>query len=290
MKIQLFIVLFSIFLNSCIAQSSSNNQDKKDQFVLYDAIQFKNKPSLESEGLKPIILLYENRLTKTDDADKLVLDHDKISKEAKQAAKTPEVIVATDIEKWYGDQSVSTEEMSNRFKELFDAFKEENPNLKIGNYGVAPSSLNVYRFYDKNKTENSLLIERWKKNNEKRFSVLPHVDIITPSLYIPEPDIKSWEQDFKTTIEEIRKYDKEKKIIVYIWPAYYDAPWSEYNRLIVDAELWKSILEITYKYADSAIIWASGVDKDKNAIYWDDPKVQAVWKVTQDFIKEKKLK
>ena len=289
MRFKILIVLFTVLCSSCNIQSLITGK-KKSEFVLYDAIAFKNKPNLESEGLEPIILLYEHRLTKTDDSDKLILDHDKVSIEAKQASKTPNVIVSTDIEKWYGDRSVSDEEMSNRFKELFNIFKQENPKLKIGNYGIAPSSLNIYRFYDKNKTENSLLIERWRKNNERRFIVLSHVDIITPSLYIPEPDIKSWEQDFITTIEEIKKHSKDKPIIVYLWPAYYDAPWSEYNRLIVDADLWKAMLEIAYKYADGAIIWASSLDKDKNVISWDDPKVQAVWEVTQNFIKEKKLK
>lgn len=290
MEFKIFILFFTIICTSCKSQSLTNDEEKKDNFVLYDAMAFENKPNLESEGLKPIILLYENRLTKKDDSGKLILDFHKISKEAKQAAKTPEVIVSTDIERWNGDRSVSGEEMSNRFKELFDIFKQENPKVKIGNYGIAPSSLNIYRFYDKNKTKDSVLIEHWKKKNEKRFAALSHVDIIMPSLYIPEPDIKSWEQDFKTTIEEIRRHDKEKPIVVYLWPAYYDAPWSEYNRLIVDAGLWKSMLEIAYKYADSAIIWASKVDKDKNVIYWDDPKVQKIWRVTQNFIKEKGLK
>ena len=289
MNTKITILLCAITFYSCIGAPTSNNVDENKDFPLYDAMFFRGKPNLESEGLRPFILLYENRLTKIDDNGKLVLDTEKVTNEAIKAAQNPDVVVSTDIEKWYGDSSISDEELADRFKSLFDLFKQDNPKLKIGNYGVAPSNLNVYRFYDKGKTEDSLLLARWRKNNERRFAAMTHVDIIFPALYIPEPDIVSWEKDFKTTIEEIRKHNSEKPIIVYLWPAFYDAPWSEYNRLIMDPDLWKSILEVAYKYADGAVLWASPVDKDKNHIYWDDPKVQAVWQVTREFIKEKEL-
>lgn len=291
MKIKAIILLLFCLLNLQCNIKHSKNIIKND-FVLYDAMYFANKPNLEEEGLKPIILLYEYRLTKNDpdDESKLILDMNKVSIEATQAAQRPEVVVSADIEQWYDDESVSEEELADRLKTLIDMFKGENPNLKIGNYGVAPSNLNVFRFYDKNETSDSLLIERWRKYNSKRFSAIEHVDIILPPLYIPEPDIESWKKDFISTIEEIKKHDDQKPIIVYIWPAYYDAPWSSFNRLIVDSELWKSILETSYEYADGAIIWSSRFDKNKNVIYWDDPKVQDIWKVTQEFIKDKNLK
>ncbi len=296
MKSKELTFLFIVLVLSSIAFSACQSESKtKEGFVLYDAMLFKNKPNLETDGLKPIVLLYEHRLTMKDDSGKVVLDYEKIRREAKKAAKRPEVVVSTDIEKWYSDSSVSDEEMKSRFNELFDIFREENPNVTIGNYGIAPSSLNIYRFYDRKRkedsdeTENSKLIEQWRKNNERRFVVMPLVDMITPCLYTPEPNIKAWEEDFKTTIEEIRKHDKEKPIVVYLWPAYYDAPWSEYNRLIIEADLWKEILEITYKYADSAIIWSGSVDKDRNPVYWNDPKVQEVWKITKKFIEDKGL-
>ncbi len=291
----LTLLLIAVILSSIAFSACESKSKSKEGFVLYDAMFFRNKPNLESEGLKPIILLYENRLTRKDDSGKAVLDFEKVKKEAKSAAKRPDVVVSTDIEEWFSDSSVSNEEMSKRFKELFDIFKQENPNVTIGNYGIAPSNLNVYRFYDKKRTEesenteNSKLIEQWRKNNEKRFAAIPLLDMIMPALYIPDTDIEAWEIDFITTIEEIRKHDKEKPIVVYLWPAYYDAPWSEYNRLIVEPELWKAMLEVSYKYADSAIIWASNVDKDKNQIYWEDPKVQEIWRVTQEFIEEKEL-
>ncbi|HAE43738.1 MAG TPA: hypothetical protein DCG34_12605 [Clostridiales bacterium] len=291
MKFNITILLFAVLFCSCNVQSSLRKVERKEHFVLYDAIHFRGKPNLESEGLKPVILLYEARLTKRDDAGRVVLDVEKVTNEAKKAAQIPEVIVSTDIEKWYGDRSFSDEELANRFKRLFDLFKKENPKLKIGNYGMAPSSLNIYRYRYNHagKSGDSLMLASWRKMNERRFAAMPHADILFPCLYIPEPNIESWEKDFKTTVEEIRKHDTEKPIIVYLWPAYYDLPWSEHNRLIVDAELWRSILEIAYKYADGAVLWASPVDKDKNRIYWDDPKVQAVWQVTREFIKEKEL-
>jgi hypothetical protein len=287
-EILMFLLFVLDFSGACSFSLEKRNQK---QFVLYDAMFFKNKPNLEKEGLKPIILLYEGTLTMTDPSNpkKVILDPEKISFQAKQASKRPEVVVSTDIEQWYGDGSVSAEEMSNRFKALFETFRRENPNVKIGNYGVAPSNLCVYRFYDKNKTSNDALISKWKESNKKRFASIEHSDIIFPSVYMAEPDIKSWKQDLITTISEIKRYNKDKPVILYLWPAYYDAPWSEYNRLIMDSKIWKEMLEISFEYADGAVIWASNLDKNKNVIFWTDPRVQKIWEETQKFIKAHKL-
>jgi len=286
-----YLIFLIVALTSCDVYSFSNGKTKQKQFVLYDAMYFKNKPNLEKDGLKPIILLYESTLTKPDpdNPKKVILDPEKISTQAKLAAQRPEVIVSTDIEKWFGDGSVSSDEMNNRFGILFDAFRKENPKVKIGNYGVAPSNLCVYRFYDKNKTSNDILVSKWKESNKRRFASIQNCDILFPSVYMAEPDIKSWKQDLITTINEIKLYNKDKPIILYLWPAYYDAPWSEYNRLIMDSQIWKEMLEISYEYADGAVIWASNVDKNKQVIYWTDPKVQEIWRVTKEFIKEKNL-
>lgn len=285
------IFLCLVIVLGCSATTSSKEKVKKKEFVLYDAMFFKGKPNLEKEGLEPIILLYEARLTKPDPLNpgKVIPDPEKISSQARLAAKLPDVVVSTDIEKWYGDRSLSDEEMNNRFKTLFDTFRKENPGVKIGNYGIAPSNLCVYRFYDKNKTPGDVLVSRWQENNKRRFAAIENCDLLFPSLYIAEPDIRSWKKDLVTTIREIKRYDKEKPVILYLWPAYYDAPWSEYNRLIVDPVIWRKMLKISRRCADGAVIWASNVDKDKNVIYWTDPRVQAIWEETRKFIRAHRL-
>lgn len=277
-KILVFIIAcFSVFYT--YAQS-----DKK--FELYDAIAYPGKPDLSSEGLLPVYLMYEATLTKpgSSDSPKLVLDFEKIDTQAKLAAEFPHVMVSTDIEQWFGDSGVDAYEMSSRFNQLFSVFREKNPDVVIGNYGIAPSALCVYRFYDNGQTDDGVLISKWKERNLKRWPSLEHADVCTPSVYIAQPDIDSWIRDLKITVDEIKKHAPGKKIIVYIWPQYYDKPDSPYSKQFLSAEKWNSLLEAVYENCDGAIIWSSVTDENEQVARWNDPRVQEIWNATKNFI------
>jgi hypothetical protein len=254
-------------------------------FELYDAIPYQGKPDLRMEKLLPINLIYEGGLTKPDPStvDGKVLDYDKINELAELAAILQHVTVSTDIEHWFGDSSVDEQEMSDRFISLFARFRNYNPNVFIGNYGIAPSALCVYRFYDGGKKDEATLLRDWRNSNKKRFASLGAVDVVMPSVYIAEPNIDSWKSDLQTTVEEIRKYTT-KKIFVYIWPQYYDKPDSPFFREFVDPEIWGQMLEAIYLHCDGAIIWSGTKDKDGNIVHWNDSRVQDFWNETKKFI------
>lgn len=255
------------------------------KFELYDAMAFPGKPNLTSEGLLPVFLMYEAAITSVDfDTDKAVLDMDKINELAMLAAVFPNTMISTDIEEWFGDASVDQYEMFSRFSTLFDAFREKNPNVVIGNYGIAPSSLPVYRYYNSGKMEETELLRNWRTNNSKRWKSIEAADVITPVLYIAEPNIESWIRDLEITIEEIKSHNSDKKIIVYIWPQYYDKPDSPYNREVIAPELWRQMLEAVYDNCDGAIIWSSNSDKEGNAVRWNSEEIQAIWTETKKFI------
>lgn len=254
-------------------------------FGLYDAMAFPGKPNLTSEGLLPVFLMYEAALTKVDpNTDRVVLDMDKINEQAVLAANFPHVMVSTDIESWFGDSSVDQYEMFSRFSSMFDVFRAKNPDVVIGNYGIAPSALCVYRYYDGGQTEDAVLVQKWKTNNQKRWKSIDAGDVIMPVVYIAEPNITSWVRDLNITVEEIRKYNTDKKIIVYIWPQYYDKPDSPYNREVIDPDIWRQLLEAVYEVCDGAIIWSGTSDKDGNPVRWNSTEVQAVWNETKNFI------
>ena len=259
--------------------------NSQKQFELYDAMAFPGKPELSSEGLLPVFLMYEAVLTKKDPAtDRLLLDMDKINIQAELAANFPHVMVSTDIEGWFGDSSVDQNEMFSRFTTMFNVFRAKNPNVVIGNYGIAPSALCVYRYYDGGQTDNATLIEKWKTNNQKRWKSIEAADVITPVIYIAEPNIISWIQDLETTVAEIKNHNSDKKIIAYIWPQYYDKPGSPYNREVITPEIWKQMLEAVYEKCDGAIIWSGTTDKDGNPVRWNSKEIQALWNETKDFI------
>lgn len=270
------ILLFST--NDVVAQ-----QEKI--FELYDAIPYQGKPDLRIEGLLPLNLIYEASLTKKDPSttNGVVLDNDKIEELAEIAAVLPYVTVSTDIEHWFGDNNVDEQEMLNRFLALFSVFRNHNQNISIGNYGIAPSALCVYRFYDGGKKDETTLLNDWRNSNHKRFVSLGAVDVVMPAVYIAEPNVDSWIRDLQTTVEEIRKYTT-KKILVYIWPQYYDKSDSPYYREFINPEIWRQMLEAVYSYCDGAIIWSGTKDKDGNNIHWSESRVQNFWNETKRFI------
>lgn len=270
--------LLILLLSACIT-------DRQKEFELYDAMTYPGKPDLTSEGLLPVYLMYEAALTKEDpdNARRAILDMDMVNMQAELAATFPHVMVSTDIEDWFGNSAMDEEEMYSRFSTMFGAFREKNNNVVIGNYGIAPSALCVYRYYNKEK-EDSVLIENWKKNNAKRWKSLETVDVIMPVVYIAEPDIESWIRDLDITISEIKKYDKEKKVVVYIWPQYYNKPDSPYDREVLSPKIWKQMLEAVHEKCDGAIIWSSRTDGENKTLHWNDPRIQAIWEETANFI------
>ncbi|MDR2283394.1 MAG: hypothetical protein LBE37_09305, partial [Sphingobacterium sp.] len=293
----LFTLLFIIILmSSCKKEIKEVLKEEleeetevamKEGFAFYDAMNYPGKPDLAPAGMLPIYLMYENALTRASlvDNKSIELDLDKVNVMAELAANFPYVMVSTDIEDWFGDSSVNDYIMHDRFKSMFDVFKAKNRNVVIGNYGIAPSALCVYRFYNKGKWNDTELLQNWRLSTAKRWKSIDAGDIIMPAVYIAEPDVQSWIRDLDTTVEEIKKHNPDKKIVVYIWPQYYNKPDSPYNSEIIAPEIWDQMLEAVYNRCDGAIIWSGRTDKDGNTVYWNDPKIQAIWNTTQSFLK-----
>ena len=262
------------------------DEEVKTKFALYDAMAYPGKPDLTSEGLLPVYLMYEATLTKANpnNIERVILDMDKINIQAGLSAEFPRTMVSTDIEDWFNDGSIDENEMYNRFNTMFDVFRQKNPNVVIGNYGIAPSALCVYRYYNQDKWNDATLVQNWKDSNTRRWKSIDASDVIMPVVYIAEPDIDSWVRDLDITVEEIRKHNTDKKIIVYIWPQYYDKPDSPYKAQVISPAIWKQMLEAVYDKCDGAIIWSNQKDGDGNTLPWSDARIQAIWNETKTFV------
>lgn len=278
-KINIYLRVLFLLL---ISLSSLSNAK---EFTFYDALTYPGKPDLSAEGLTPIHLIYEAKLTSPSvlNPDKAVIDIDKINNQAEMYAYFPDVVVSTDIEQWLWDVTIGGDSLAFLYKTVFDRFRVKNPNVIIGNYGIAPGTLNIYR-YNLPSLYEEVLLARWKRDNLKRWESVKHADIIFPSVYIPEPNITSWINDLKITVSEIKKYAPTKKIVVYIWPQYYDQPGSIYNKQFISPEIWEQILEAVYENCDGAIIWSTKTDESGNLAFWSDQRVQDIWNVTKNFI------
>lgn len=274
-------------------EKSETQNGQKKSFVLYDAMNYLNKPiDLSDYGLSRMMIIYEAHLTKQDPNDEYgkILDMEKIANHANTAYYSGIKFINTDIEHWYGDKNINSEEMGKRFTAMFDAFRAKIKDVEIGNYGVAPSALCVYRFYDGGKTDEATLLKKWKENNKKRWDVAKTVDYFSPSVYIAEPNIESWIKDLEITAKEVRAFDPTKKFIVYIWPNYYDKPGSPYFKQFVDPKIWEQMLEAVYKHCDGAVIWNSTLDVDGKKLDWNDSRVQTFMNITKRFTNKYDIK
>ena len=174
------------------------------EFVVYDAMSYKNKPDLTSDMISNIRLIYEAFLLTNEE-----IDMDKVATQISITKTSNYQTVSTDIEAWYSNKT--DEEIKTGLKTVFDAFKKEIPSCTVGNYGIPVSDLNVFRY---NRTEpEEEIIKLWKKKSERRLSAGEVSDVLYPSLYIMTPDVDQWLKDLKTTVEYIKEKFPDKKII-----------------------------------------------------------------------------
>lgn len=279
-------ILLSLTLCYVSTAYCSNKERETKQFFIYDAISYIGKPDLSQDGLQPVYLMYEVTLTKkeSDHSSKVILDFNKIERQARLASLFPETMISTDIEQWYYEPSLTDQEIEQRFDTLFSYFRQKiSSKITIGNYGAAPTALCVHRYYHPKMSEDSILMT-WRKSNKKRWAALKYADVAQPSLYIAEPDIKSWIKDLQITVKEIKKHYPNKKIIAYIWPQYYDKKDSPYYKQFISPHIWKQMLEAAYTYCDGSIIWSSRTDENNQSVFWNDLRVQQIWEVTKQFI------
>ena len=110
-------ILLSLTLCYISTAYCSNKEQEIKQFLIYDAMSYIGKPDLSYYGLQPVYLMYEVTLTKkhSDHPSKVILDFNKIEKQAKLASLFPRTMISTDIEQWYYEPSLTDQEIEQRF-------------------------------------------------------------------------------------------------------------------------------------------------------------------------------
>jgi hypothetical protein len=289
----LLLAAGSLFIGCNNSDDKPDVSDKPKEFVLFDAlIGYMGKPDdLTAEKISPMALFYSTYLTSPDPANptKEVLDMAKINSAAEAALQRGVKFVCTDIETWYNDDGMGADSLKNNFIKMFDLFREKIAGVQISNYGIPFTNLNRSR-YDNSGNEKALteeaVMQNWKNASQKRFASVSAMDYLCPSVYLAVPNIVSWAYDLKMTVSEIRRIDSSKKIYVYMWPQYYDLADSPYCRKFIDPADWKKMLEHAFKYCDGVVLWGSSFDENGNYNQWSDPKIQAMFSATKEFIAE----
>ena len=237
-------LLLGLMMASGIAMMTGCMEQKPEkEFVVYDRLAYPGKPDLSSDGLSPIKLIYEAGLL-TDGR----IDMDKIQTRIKEANEAGIKAVSTDIESWYWGRKYSNASLKDSLNKVFDAFRAGIENVSVGNYGVPIGTLNIARNVESmaGKT-NEEIVSIWKESNI-RLEAGEVSDVLYPSLYIYGPDIEQWIEDLKTTVEYIRTYYPDKKIVGYIWPQYYDWKTNPNYMQFITEEKFLQMLEAAYEH------------------------------------------
>ena len=249
------------------------------EFVMYDCLGYPGKPDLSSDGLSKIKLIYEFRLL-TDGK----IDMNKINACIAEADQAGIKAISTDIESWYWDENYSAASLKDSLSLVFDAFRKGIESVSIGNYGVPLGTLNIARYVEEmaGKTEEEILAALTENNN--RLAAGEVSDVLYPCFYCYGPDMDQWIEDLKITVDYIKKYYPQKKIVGYIWPQYYDWKTSPYYMQFIAEEKFLQMLEATYEHLDGVVIWAHGRDADnKTKVNWEDDRVQAIYRAIKTF-------
>lgn len=258
-------------------------------FIIYDRMDYVGKPNLASENLSKVFLVYESELVKPDPTGRRkhgVLDLEKIQKLARQSHQEGYRTISLDIESWFSGkegQLLTPEELETDFNQVFSIFRKENPQAFICNYGLPMENLSVIRFFRPTASYEDVL-SKWREFSKRRHLATKSCDYLNPVLYIADPDIKNWERDVKTTVNEMRQRFPTKPIIGYLWPQYYSATGSPHFKQFIDAKTWRQMLDISHKYMDGVIIWSDKRDDNNQIVKWNDPRVQAIMQETKSFI------
>lgn len=271
------VLVLLAFLYSSIAFSNDIIERIKNNFIVFDEMRFKNKPSIDDLGFEPIRVIYVSELSQSKKAEKSP-DINYISELFKKKFKPKNELVCLDIEHWDYDQrksgAIATETGMSSYISVLDTIKLVRPELIVGYYGTLP----IRDYFSPVKERN---IASWHKANDALSPLAKNVDIIFPSLYTFYKSPDDWEKYALANIQEARKYGKP--VVPFLWPQYHGS--NQYRKDdYIDCEFWKRQLELVYKYADGVVIWTpySGgtIPWNEDAEWWQSMKL---------FMLEKKL-
>ncbi len=286
-----FIILFGICL---ILQLPSHCKSAEPagsltgSFTVYDGLGYRNKPDLTAFGMKELYIAYTAEIWSG------VSSHDQPNEIAvRNVARKmrPKVPLVLDVEHWkLQGRDRQVEENIDKLIRLADWVHKENPDQKVGFFGLMPIS-NAYKELNYAKaTLNLLGLPRIKEeyrelqaDNSRLKRLASHVDFVCPVLYTFKnlngaAYDKCWDTMAVNAIAEARQYGKP--IYVFLWPQFFDHKERTGDRAFIPDTFWRHELELARNNkADGAIIWGSTTFR-KAGWNGDDP----WWKITREFV------
>jgi len=246
------VIAFALFLGTALTPSFGA---ETKPFVIFNSINYVGTPDLSKYGLRPIKVIYEADL---DDPPSLFssarrYSTKKISVAAQAAAQRKNGIVILDMETWGWNPGAM-----RKYAEAVREFKRDDPNSKVGMFGVMPTNIALpYTAYSKNRPE---LLKTWEKLQPIADPVVRAVDVLAPEVYTMGDDMKAWDKEARLIVQRARQAAPGRPVYVFIWPQYLSphagCKGGSKAAQFIPASAWRNELETLYTIADGAILWS----------------------------------
>ena len=235
-------------------------KEKKDQFRVYDATAYLNKPSFTDLNFKYIQVLWVGYFWEQGEL-KDIPNLKKVKKfaETLNASELPYII---DIEHWsieekYAGSAEEADRNLDKYIAIIETLKSTRPDLKFAYYGVIPN----FDYYGAVTEEEFLILSK------RMWKLVPYVDAIFPTLYTFSDNIDKWKVYAKDTL--VRASIFKKPVYPFIWPRYHQGSREELRGQEIPQEFWKTQLEVCSEFSNGAVIWDSlKTEWNKNAGWW----------------------
>lgn len=265
-------------------------------FIIFDALDYRNKPDLSSYGLLPIRVAYTAELwgrSVTNEPDEAA-----VKKVARSA--DPRVPLLLDVEHWDVQDDAVAEGNIDRLVRMVTWVREANPSVKVGFFGLAPIAngyleLNYARALNEPGFPQADAFRRayteLQSDNERMARLAAVVDFVYPVAYThmalgggEAVYLRTWDTATQNAITEARKYSKP--VYVFLWPQFYDVQAARGNQgprsdhAFLPAQVWQhELAHVKALSADGVVIW--GASKYRRAGWRDE---DPWWAATQAFL------
>ncbi|MBW4441696.1 MAG: hypothetical protein KME10_10755 [Plectolyngbya sp. WJT66-NPBG17] len=245
-------------------RSNTPKATPKAKFEIYDALVYKNKPSLD------LPLIGTNGGEYWKDSRRETPDEAACRGFARYIMQGTKRIVI-DIEHWNYDirkaPEAEVKETMRKVIQIVDWMKNETPAITIGMYPFPP----ITDYWTP--VANPLGIGAWQKANEFLHPISERVDFIAPEIYAYYDDRDGWLKFATANLAESLKFGK--KVVPIVWPRYH----------VSNDKLKYQMLPGDYWQLQLKTVRESGVD---GLILWDwepDTTLDPSWDWWQETIK-----
>ncbi len=243
-----------------LAQGATLEGREPSEFVIYDALNFANKPAdMRAYGMQPINYIKYSDVSVAEKLNDInEPDYDKIA----HVAKNVKNLTVFSQGNWIVDRSSANVIMDNRFKKIHETFKENNTEAVLGFGGVGPTALTQIQGQYHYETEFA------RKDSWLRYAVEPtrilrqYADVLVPVVNMIDDDLDYWKDDCMQVFMEAAYGRNQKKVYALIETTYVgDATHPETFEgcgQTIKEETFLAGLEHLWQYCDGIIIAGGG--------------------------------